>query len=232
MTHRPGHTPSKEPDYKSLVHRWTTEVWNHRREDLIDVMASPDLVVQVEGLDGDIDREQFKEYRRSFLNAVPDMWVEILSITSEGPTSMQTWRATGTHLGPGLGIPPSSRRVDFSGATFYEFDEDGLIVRGFDRWNRGEMIASLMQVRMDELGVHRGLTRREAQVALLMAERYSHTEIAEQLAIKPNTARRHCERVLAKLGLHRRQDVAKALGKIPGSVLDRHGSDLEEQLAG
>ena len=232
MTHRLGRPLSKEPDFKSLVHRWTTEVWNHRREELIDQMASPHLIVQVEGMDGDIDRERFKEYRRSFLNAVPDMWVEILSITTEGPTSMQTWRATGTHLGPGLGIPPSGRRVDFSGVTFYEFNEDGLIVRGFDRWNRGEMIASLMQVRMDELGVHRGLTRREAQVALLMAERFSHTEIAEQLVIKSNTARRHCERVLNKLGIHRRQDVAKALGKIPGSVLDRHGSDLEEQLAG
>jgi steroid delta-isomerase-like uncharacterized protein len=232
MTREPGGRLSKEPDYKSLVHRWTTEVWNHRREELIDQMASPDLVVEVEGMDGDIDRERFKEYRRNFLNAVPDMWVEILSITSEGRTSFQTWRATGTHLGPGLGIPPSGRRVDFSGATFYEFDEEGLIVRGFDRWNRGETIASLMQVRIDELVERARLTRREAQVALLMAERFAHADIADQLAIKPNTARRHCERVLGKLGVHRKQDVAKALGKIPGSVLDRHGSDLVERVDG
>ena len=94
------------------------------------------------------------------------------------------------------------------------------------------MIASLMQVRIDELGLHRGLTRREAQLALLMAERYSHTEIAEQLMIRPNTARRHSERVLNKLGIHRRQDVAEALGKVPGSVLARHGADIAETVAG
>jgi DNA-binding CsgD family transcriptional regulator len=60
-----------------------------------------------------------------------------------------------------------------------------------------------------------------------MAERLTHTEIAAELRIKPNTARRHCEKVLMKLGVSRRQDVSRALGGIPGSVLIRHGSDLD-----
>ena len=145
---------------------------------------------------------------------------------TEGDTVIVHWRAIGTHLGPGLGIPPSGKPVDFSGLTVLEF-QNGLIARGLDRWNRGEMIASLMQIRMSELRKHAGLTPREAQVALLMAERYTHMEIATQLKVRPNTARRHCEKVLLKLGVSRRQDVARALGKIPGSVLDRHGSDLQ-----
>ena len=193
---------SPPTDYKKLVTRWTTEVWNKRREEVIDDLMSPDCVVEVEGMDELLTLSAFKDYRRAFLLAVPDLSVEILSITSEGNTAMQYWRATGTHVGSGLGIPPSGRRVDFTGVSSYEF-EDGRIVRGFDRWNRGEMIASLMQLRMDEL-CERGLTRREAQVALLMAERFPHTEIASQLKIKPNTARRHCEKVLMKLGVSRR----------------------------
>lgn len=212
-------------NYKDLVYRWTTEVWNHRREDVIDQMMSPDCVVQVEGQNGNLSRDDFKAYRRAFLQAVPDMWVEIQSVTTEGETSMQCWRVTGRHTGPGLGIPPSGRRVDFSGASFYQF-KDGLIVMGFDRWNRGEMIASMMQVSIGELCARSRLTPREAQVALMMAERYAHTEIAVQLGIKSNTARRHCERVLEKLRVRRRRDVAHALGKIPGSVLSRHGEDL------
>lgn len=59
----------------------------------------------------------------------------------------------------------------------------------------------------------RNLTSREAQVSLLMAERLTHSEIATQLNITPNTARRHCERVLKKAGVRRRQAVAAALGK-------------------
>lgn len=214
-----------EQNQNALVYRWTTQVWNRRREDVIDEIMSPDCRVQVEGMDGELTPAEFKTYWRTFLQAVPDLWVDILSITTEGDTSMQCWRARGTHLGNGLGIPPSGRPVDFSGASFYQF-RDGLIVRGFDRWNRGEMIASLMQVRIDELRERARLTRREAQVALMMAERLGHKEIADQLRIKPNTARRHCERVLEKLGVHKRQDVGNALGKIPGSVLDRHGADL------
>jgi DNA-binding CsgD family transcriptional regulator/predicted ester cyclase len=225
MSEHPLPDGSLPVDYKSLVRRWTTELWNHRREAVIDEMMSPDCRVQVEGVDGELNLEDFKAYRRTFLQAVPDLFVEILSITTEGETSMQCWRATGTHTGYGLGIPPSGRRVDFTGASYYEF-KDGRIVCGFDRWNRGEMIASLMQVRMDELCERTLLTRREAQVALLMAERFAHTEIADQLKIRPNTARRHCERVLEKLGVRKRQDVAQALGKIPGSVLDRHASDI------
>lgn len=110
--------------------------------------------------------------------------------------------------------------------SVFEFT-DGQITGGFDRWNRGEMIASLMKVRMDELRNYAGLTKREAQVALLMAERFSHSEIATQLNIKPNTSRRHCEKVHAKLGVSRRQDVAEALGRVPGSVLNRHGDDIK-----
>jgi steroid delta-isomerase-like uncharacterized protein len=228
MPNHPVPDGSPPVDHKSLVRRWTTEVWNNRREEVIDEMMSPDCRLQVEGVDGELDPEAFKAYRRTFLQAVPDMFVEILSNTTEGEASMQCWRVTGTHLGHGLGIPPSGRRVNFTGVTYYEF-KNGRIVRGFDRWNRGEMIASLMQVRMDELFERTPLTRREAQVALLMAERFAHTEIADQLKIKPNTARRHCERVLEKLGVRKRTDVAQALGKIPGSVLDRHASDIPLQ---
>ena len=54
-----------------------------------------------------------------------------------------------------------------------------------------------------------GLTVRQAQVAVLMAARRTYKEIAAQLAMRPNTARRHCEQVLLRLGLHSRDDVAR-----------------------
>ena len=46
-------------------------------------------------------------------------------------------------------------------------------------------------VRIDELRERTRLTAREAQVALLMAERFIRVEIAGQLHIAANTARRH-----------------------------------------
>jgi len=206
--------------------RWFEEVWNRRRRDAIDELMAPSCLTKVEGMDQPLTRDAFKEYHRAFLSAVPDLRAEVLFVTTDGTRSIVSWRARGTHLGPGLGIPPSRKPVDFAGLSVFEI-ADERIVSGLDRWNRGEMIASLMQVRIDEICDHAGLTRREAQVALLMADRLSYSEIAADLRIKPNTARRFCERVLRKLDVHRRQDVAKALGRIPGSVLNRHGDDLD-----
>ena len=56
-----------------------------------------------------------------------------------------------------------------------------------------------------------GLTRQQARVALLLAERKTTAEIAEALAISPHTARRHTEAVMEKLGVHRKTEVAPRL---------------------
>ncbi|WP_412061748.1 response regulator transcription factor [Rubrivirga sp. IMCC45206] len=53
-----------------------------------------------------------------------------------------------------------------------------------------------------------GLTRREAEVALLLAEGLSNAALAERLFISPHTARHHTERVLDKLGLTSRKALA------------------------
>lgn len=55
------------------------------------------------------------------------------------------------------------------------------------------------------------LTPREVSVALLLAARRSNDEIAAELCLSPYTVRRHTERVLLKMGLQRRTEVATAL---------------------
>ncbi|HEU4697543.1 MAG TPA: LuxR C-terminal-related transcriptional regulator [Gemmatimonadales bacterium] len=56
-----------------------------------------------------------------------------------------------------------------------------------------------------------GLTRREAEVARLLARRMSDAELAAALGISWHTARRHSERVLQKLGVDSRTKVGAAL---------------------
>jgi DNA-binding NarL/FixJ family response regulator len=52
------------------------------------------------------------------------------------------------------------------------------------------------------------LTRREAEIALLIAQGLSNREIAETLVISPRTAEGHVEHILAKLGFSSRTQVA------------------------
>jgi DNA-binding CsgD family transcriptional regulator len=55
------------------------------------------------------------------------------------------------------------------------------------------------------------LTRKESHVALLLAQRRSNAEIAEELRISPHTARRHTENVMLKLNVTSRYSVEAAL---------------------
>jgi DNA-binding NarL/FixJ family response regulator len=56
-----------------------------------------------------------------------------------------------------------------------------------------------------------GLTLRQAEVALLIAEGRSNPEIAERLSISRFTARNHAEHILARLKVESRWQVARAL---------------------
>jgi DNA-binding CsgD family transcriptional regulator len=60
----------------------------------------------------------------------------------------------------------------------------------------------------EELRTAYGLTRREAEVARLLAAGASNAGIADALGVSPHTARHHTEKVLGKLGVTSR----KALG--------------------
>ena len=56
-----------------------------------------------------------------------------------------------------------------------------------------------------------GLTLRQAEVALLIAEGHTNPEIAERLGISRFTARNHAEQVLARLNVESRWQVGRAL---------------------
>jgi DNA-binding CsgD family transcriptional regulator len=56
-----------------------------------------------------------------------------------------------------------------------------------------------------------GLTRREAEVALLLAAGRGNAAIASSLGISPHTARHHTQHVLNKLGVHSRAEAGALL---------------------
>ena len=64
-----------------------------------------------------------------------------------------------------------------------------------------------------------GLTKREAQIARLLARRASNREIAEHLGISPHTVRHHAENVFSKLDVHSRRAIGTRLD--PWALCDR-----------
>ena len=201
-------------DSRTLALRWFDEIWNQRRGETIDELWADGAYGEIEGSDEHVSKEGFRAHWTAFHNAIGNLHVAVEDVLADGPQVVVKWRITGTHVGEGLGAPPSGRAVDFTGITWLEFRDD-LFVWGFDKWNRGEVMSSLMQVPLSDLRRRFELTPRQAQVALLLAERKTHKEIARELEIRPNTARLHCQNVLRKLGVHSKADVAGAIASRP-----------------
>ncbi|GLC24920.1 response regulator [Roseisolibacter agri] len=68
-----------------------------------------------------------------------------------------------------------------------------------------------------------GLTLRQAEIALLIAEGRSNPEIAGQLGISRFTVRNHAEQILARLKVESRWQVARALGEAVAMVAAGRG---------
>jgi DNA-binding CsgD family transcriptional regulator len=84
-------------------------------------------------------------------------------------------------------------------------------------WPAGSRLIRVMPLSARRLDPSRveaefGLTRRQAQVAVLLAQGLKNREIAGSLGIREHTCRRHTEQVLARLGAPTRARVACLLG--------------------
>ena len=66
-------------------------------------------------------------------------------------------------------------------------------------------------VSVDDVRDRFGLSPRQAEVAILLADRLSDKEIATRLGISRNTARRHVELVMIRLRVHSRREIAELL---------------------
>jgi len=126
----------------SLARRWFADMWGQRREELIFDLMAPNCTGQTEA--GPIvGPEQWRDQiYRPFLNALPDLSIEIVGVVEGNDEAVVRWEATGIHQGDGFGIPGSGLKVRFRGMTWLRF-ANGQIVEGADSWNQSGVMATL-----------------------------------------------------------------------------------------
>lgn len=129
---------------KQLTSQWFEEVWNQRR--LATLMRMPATGVMVHGLgDGGRDligTEQFLVFYQKFTGAFPDLRLTMEQVIGEGDTTAFRFRGEGTHLGDGIGIAPTGRRVRFSCIGMLRW-RDGKIV---EAWNEFDAMGMFQQL--------------------------------------------------------------------------------------
>jgi steroid delta-isomerase-like uncharacterized protein len=130
---------------KVLVYRWYEEVWNKKREDVIDEMLSPDIVsfgLTDNPVEAVIGTEAFKKYWRKMIRIFPDIQVAVESTIAEDDRVVARCSVHGTHLGEGLGVPPTGKKIHVTGVRISTF-KDGKVI---EAWNHFDYLAVYRQL--------------------------------------------------------------------------------------
>jgi len=122
---------------KSLVRRWFKEVWNEGREATIEELFAEDGVAY--GL-GDTETAvrgpaQLKVFVHNLRDSFPDIHISIEDILAEEEKVMVRVVLEGTHLGTGLGVPPTGTRIRVSGMVLVRVSK-GRIAEGWNSWDQ------------------------------------------------------------------------------------------------
>ena len=149
------HTPAEV-----VARRWFDEVWNHGNEATIDDLFSPDCFAYGLGEnEGHVHGpEEFKVFYRNMRSAFPDVHIHVEDVVAEEGKAAVRVVLEGTHLGEGLGMPPTGNRVKVAGIVVISV-AGGQIVSG---WNSWDQLGLLRQVEAPAVhdGVDRFLTAR------------------------------------------------------------------------
>jgi predicted ester cyclase len=125
----------------AIGRRWFEDVWNARRDEVIDELLTADAIGHVES--GEFrGPEGFRAMQAVFLKALPDVHIAIEDVISDGDRAAVRWHAYGTHSGEGFGFAPTQQRIDVRGTPWLVVHRDK-IVEGWDTWNLEGMLASL-----------------------------------------------------------------------------------------
>ena len=103
-------------------------------DDFVEHEETPGLAPTKEGV-----LEFFRMYRAAF----PDLHMEPQDVLTSGDRAVARVRATGTHQGEFLGMPPSGKNVDVQLIDIIRFDDDGL---AREHWGVVDLMTMMQQL--------------------------------------------------------------------------------------
>lgn len=120
------------------------DIFNRGAAGELDAMFSDDFVEHQElpGSSGSgigVVKEWIALWRAAF----PDARFEILGIMSEGDSLCVRFRATGTHRGEFMGLPPTGRGFDVEGYDWVRLTPDGKVA---EHWGTAEDMKMMTQL--------------------------------------------------------------------------------------
>jgi steroid delta-isomerase-like uncharacterized protein len=119
------------------------DAWNARDERAIAEFFAADATLHDAGGDTARGRDEIAARAKQYLDAFPDLRLEIASIEVDGNRGTLEWKAIGTNSGSLAGVPATNRSVVIEGCGVADIGDDGLIHRETDYWNEASMMRQL-----------------------------------------------------------------------------------------
>jgi steroid delta-isomerase-like uncharacterized protein len=112
---------------KAIARRFV-QVWGDGNLDVVDELAAPSLVVRYPTIPQVIQGSRaFRHVLAGFRSAFPDSALRVEEEIAEGEKVVIRWSFSGTHKGDILGVPPTDKKVTWTGITIYRI-VDGKVV--------------------------------------------------------------------------------------------------------
>ena len=118
------------------------EVWNTGNVSLFNEIFSPEIVLHSNESEDLIGIEANKEWVTSSRTGFPDFNVTFDKIIIKGEYGAVGWTATGTNTGPFLDLPPTGKKVKFSGA-FITHSVDGKAIETWQHYDGSSLLTQL-----------------------------------------------------------------------------------------
>jgi steroid delta-isomerase-like uncharacterized protein len=127
----------------------TYAAWNAHDADAVAAVFAPDAEI-VDVASGTVTRGRaaIRETAAARFTGFPNFSLERVFLLIEVDVAgrganADRWIMRGTHLGEFLGLAPTNRSVEVQGATFSEFDADGLVARDTHYIDLGALLQQL-----------------------------------------------------------------------------------------
>jgi steroid delta-isomerase-like uncharacterized protein len=127
---------------RALIRRFIDEVFNQRNLDAIDEHLTTDYVDHAMPPGLPTNREGFKQFIGSFLEAFPDFHYTIEDILAEGNRVAIRLTAQGTHQGTFLNMPPTGKRATWTEIHIGRITDGGIA----EHWGEVDNLGMLQQL--------------------------------------------------------------------------------------
>lgn len=129
-------------EIKTLVSRWTEEIWSKGDAAVIDELYAADFVFHYPGVEVTPNREGFKQTVAAWLAPFTDVegTIEDIIVAEDKVVVRWTWRST--HKGEYMGIAPTGKRTTMTGISILRI-VGGKIV---EEWGEMDMLGLMQQL--------------------------------------------------------------------------------------